>query len=279
MLSGYHITVELKSVNHRYFEFYSRIPRAYGYLDEKLKSLVHEHVYRGKVEAYVGITPIDTTDTQVEINTPLAQSYLEELRKLGETLGLKDDLTLSRIAGFHDIFSLQRVSENEELLWTLVEEVTLEALTPFNEMRRIEGLKMKEDVSNRLDLLEQYTKEIQRRSPDIVADWRNRLEEKLQEVLGNKQIEESRLVTEAAIFAEKVAVDEETVRLQSHILQFRSILKESQTIGRKLDFLVQEINRETNTIGSKSQDVEASKLVVEMKSETEKIREQIQNIE
>lgn len=278
-LGGYDILIEIKSVNHRYFEFYSRIPRVYGYLEDKLKQHVHGFVSRGKVEVFVGITAVETEDANVHINHALAKSYLSELNKLADSLNLENDMTVSKLARFSDIFVLRRLSEDENLIWSYVKQVTDQALAQFLDMRISEGDKMREDILSRLDIIEGYVDDIDARSPEIVTEWRERLYSKISEVLESQQIDESRLITEAAIFAEKIAVAEETVRLKSHISQFRSILSENEPVGRKLDFLAQEINRETNTIGSKAQDTETSKIVVEMKSEAEKIREQIQNIE
>lgn len=278
-LDGYDITVEVKSVNHRYFEFSARVPRAYGYLDEKLKSFCNQKIARGKVDLYVSIIPVEAVDTQVQINKHLAQSYLQELRELSDFLDIKDDMTLSSIARFNDIYNIRREPDDEDLIWNLVQQVADVALDQFLEMRVREGDKMKADISSRLDLLEGYIDSIEAKSPETVSQWRNRLEERVRQVLEDRQLDEARIITEVAIFAERVAVDEETVRLKSHISQFRAVLNEDDSVGRKLDFLVQEINRETNTIGSKCQDADVAKIVVEMKSETEKIREQIQNIE
>lgn len=278
-LDGYDITVEVKSVNHRYFEFSARVPRAYGYLDEKLKSFCNQKIARGKVDLYVSIIPVEAVDTQVQINKHLAQSYLQELRELSDFLDIKDDMTLSSIARFNDIYNIRREPDDEDLIWNLVQQVADVALDQFLEMRVREGDKMKADISSRLDLLEGYIDNIEAKSPETVSQWRNRLEERVRQVLEDRQLDEARIITEVAIFAERVAVDEETVRLKSHISQFRAVLNEDDSVGRKLDFLVQEINRETNTIGSKCQDADVAKIVVEMKSETEKIREQIQNIE
>lgn len=279
LVEGYDITVELRSVNHRYFEFSTRLPRAYGYLEEKLKSFVNRRVSRGKVDIYVGIVPLESTDTQVQVNRSLARSYLEELQGLAEELEIRDDIGVSRLAGFSDIFVLRKATEDQDFIWDAVGQVAEEALDQFVSMREVEGEKLQEDILSRLDLLEKDTGAVEERSPGIVSGYRDRLYAKIKELLDDRQIDEQRILTEAAIFAEKIAVDEETVRLRSHIGQLHSILAEGGAVGRKLDFLVQELNREVNTIGSKSQDTQVARLVVEMKSEIEKIREQVQNLE
>lgn len=279
LIDGRDITVEVKAVNHRFFEFSARVPRAYGYLEEKLKSYIQSNVSRGKVEMGVILQTIEGTNAQVEINYELAKSYVDALRTLSERTGLTDDLTLSSIARFSDIFAVRKTEDDEEVIWNAVRQVADQAIEKFVEMRKREGARLREDLLEKLNNIETHLAVVKEKSPQTVADYRQRLFAKLTEVLGNTQLEEQRILTEAAIFAEKVAVDEETVRLDSHIAQFKEIIKSDQPVGRKLDFLVQELNREVNTIGSKAQDVSIAQLVVEMKSEIEKIREQIQNIE
>lgn len=273
------ITVEIKSVNHRFFEFSARTPRAYGYLDEKLKALLQGEISRGKVEVSVQLLNAESQGTQVEVNRELAASYAEALRSLGEELSLTDDLSLSVFARLPDLFCVSRAQEDAELVIQQVTQVASEALEQFLNMRRAEGEKLKADVLSRLDTIEADVGQVEQLSPQTVQAYRDKLTAKIQEVLADSQADEQRIVTEAAIFAEKIAVDEETVRLRSHLHQFREILQSEEPVGRKLDFLVQECNRETNTIGSKAMDLKVTRLVVEMKSEIEKIREQIQNIE
>ena len=260
-IDGRDITVEIKSVNHRYFEFSARVPRAFGYLEEKLKGYLQGKISRGKVEA--GVTVVDTgaAHTAVDINHELAASYINAMRVTGEKLSLQDDLTVSSLMRFSDLFSVHRVQEDEETIWTEVRLVADGAIERFIAMRATEGERLKADILERLESIESR-----------VAAVAERLED--------RQIDETRIVTEAAIFADKSAVDEETVRLRSHIASFRDILGAfNGPIGRKLDFLVQEMNREANTIGSKAQDAATAQVVVEIKSDIEKIREQIQNIE
>ena len=273
------ITVEFKAVNHRFFEFGARVPRSYGYLEEKLKTFVGGHVSRGKMEANVTIVTLEGASAEVQVNFELARSYVDALRTLSEPLELRDDLSLSAMARFSDIFAVHRVQEDEEEVWQAVQNVAAEALERFVAMRQREGERLREDILQKLKNIEGFVSFVEERSPQTVAQYRDRLYQKLSELLGDRTVDEGRILTEAAVFADRVAVDEETVRLRSHIAQFRKILDAPEAIGRKLDFLVQEINRETNTIGSKAQDVEIAKVVVEMKSEIEKIREQIQNIE
>ena len=279
LIGNKEITVEIRSVNHRFLEYSSRVPRAYAYLEEKLKNLIKGSVSRGKVDVSLSIQTVGGTDTQVVINHDLARSYLQALRSLAEDLQIKNDITVSQMARFSDIFSVIRVEENEEEIWQAVEQVAREAVDNFVAMRLTEGEKMKQDLLYRLELIEQMVAKVEELSPKTVETYRNRLYARLQELLGDRSIDEGRLVTEAAIFADKTAIDEETVRLHSHVAQYREILELDEPIGRKLDFLTQELNRESNTIGSKCQDVSITRLVVELKSEIEKIREQIQNIE
>lgn len=273
------ILVEIRSVNHRYYEFSSRIPRAYGYLDEKLKNFFADKIRRGKVEASVTISSPEGNDVVIEVNKSVALGYINALKSANEELKLRDDLSLSQISRFPDIFNVQKTVDDEEEIWQEVQTVAAKALEKFISMREKEGLKMKEDILGRLENLEKMVCFIEKTAPEMTTNYRNRLYAKLSDVLKDKGIDEQRIITEAAIYSEKVAVDEETVRLHSHISQFRELLESDGQVGRKLDFLVQEMNREVNTTGSKAQDLEITRTVVEMKSEIEKIREQIQNIE
>ena len=279
-IDGRDITVEIKSVNHRYFEFSARVPRAFGYLEEKLKGYLQGKISRGKVEA--GVTVVDTgaAHTAVDINHELAASYINAMRVTGEKLSLQDDLTVSSLMRFSDLFSVHRVQEDEETIWTEVRLVADGAIERFIAMRATEGERLKADILERLESIESRVAAVAEQSPRTEAAYRERLTAKIREVLEDRQIDETRIVTEAAIFADKIAVDEETVRLRSHIASFRDILGAfNGPIGRKLDFLVQEMNREANTIGSKAQDAATAQVVVEIKSDIEKIREQIQKIE
>ncbi len=280
VLGGKDITVEIRSVNHRYFEFSARLPRAYGWLEEKLKGVAQGAASRGKVEVSLLIQAAEEgTDAQVAVNAALAREYVEALRGLGRELGLPDDLTLSAVARFGEIFTLRRPQENEEEVQANVLAVAAQAAERFSQMRRAEGEKLREDILNRLVSIEEKVARVEERSPQTVAEYRQKLTARMEELLGKAAVEEQRILAEAAIVADRWAVDEETVRLRSHIAQLRTILDTPEAVGRKLDFLVQEMNREANTIGSKAQDVTIAQVVVEIKSEIEKIREQVQNIE
>ncbi len=279
VLDGREITVEIRSVNHRYLEYSARIPRMYGYLEEKLKTFLQSSVSRGKVEVTVTIQNLTGGDTVVQINQALTKGYLDAMRSQAESLGLKDDLTLSTLTRFNDVFTLQKLEEDQQVIWNSVQQVARQALDQFLEMRRREGERLKLDLLQKLELLNGHVASVEEQSPKTVAAYRERLLQKMEELLADRCIDQQRILLEAGLYAEKIAVDEETVRLKSHLEQFAQMMEQSGPVGRKLDFLVQEINRETNTIGSKAQDLAVTRRVVEMKSEIEKIREQIQNIE
>ena len=227
----------------------------------------------------MSIAAVEAADTLIEINKAVAKGYVDALRSVGEELGLADDLTLSQLVRLPDIFTVRKTADDEEQIWNSVKAVADEAVSKFISMREAEGLKMKEDVLERADIIERLVDEVERLSPISAENYRSKLYSRLCEVLADKNIDEQRIVTEAAIFADKTAVAEETVRLKSHIRQLRDMLALDEPVGRKLDFLIQEFNREANTIGSKAQDIAVTKIVVDLKSEIEKIREQIQNIE
>ena len=279
ILHGRDITVEIRSVNHRYYEYSSRIPRTYSYIDDKLKTLLKSGISRGKVEVAVTINNIESKDTEIALNKGVAEGYVRALRSVADELQLKDDLSLSKLIKLPDVFCVQKAPDNEEEIWNDVAETASEALDKFVSMREIEGERLKCDILAKADLILTKVGMIEELSPQTVENYRNRLYQKLQEVLEGKDIDEQRIITEAALFSEKIAVDEETVRLRSHISQLKTMLDSDETIGRKLDFIVQEMNRETNTIGSKAQDISITRIVVDVKAEIEKIREQIQNIE
>lgn len=273
------ITVEIKGINHRFFEFNARVPRTYGYIEERIKSVLQKSISRGKVEVNVAIYNVDAPDSEVAVNVTLAKNYLDTLRASAAELNVTDDLKLSHLLQLNDVFTIRKKEEDEEAILSAVEEVTRKAVSSFVAMRQTEGSKLKEDLLSRIVSIENAVGVIEEKASHMAEDYRERLFRKLTEILQDKNIDEQRILTEAAIFAEKVAVDEETVRLRSHISQFRQLLEIPEPVGRKLDFLIQEFNRETNTIGSKVQNVEITKLVVDIKADIEKIREQIQNIE
>lgn len=278
-VEGYNITVEIKSVNNRYFDFYAKMPRAFSFLEEKVKALLSTEISRGKVECSLQIETTADESVIVSVNEPLAVGYVKAIEELAEKFEVKNDLTALSLARFSDILSITKAPVDEEDLWNKVQGAVKDALAEFIKMREIEGEKLKADVLSRADIIINNVSYIEERSPETVKAYSEKLLERMKTVLGDTQVDEARILTEAAIYADKVAVAEETVRLRSHIDQLHSMLDSNEAVGRKLDFLVQEINREANTIGSKAQDVDIARRVIDIKAEVEKIREQIQNIE
>ena len=279
IVNGREITVELRSVNHRYFEFSSRVPRAYSFMEDKIKTYIQSSVSRGKFDAGLTIVNSEGQSPEIELNLEVAKSYSDALKVLSETLGLKADASAVSIARFPEVFNVKRQDVDEDELWTDVRTVLDEALASYNSMREHEGQKLLEDVLSRLDFIENAVTEIEKQSEPRLQKYREKLFARMTSVLEATEIDENRILLEAAIYADKAAIDEETVRLRSHLSQFRKILAANEPIGRKLDFLTQEINREINTIGSKENDLDITSTVVDVKAEIEKIREQIQNIE
>ena len=278
-VDGMNITVELKSVNHRYFELSSRLPRNYGFLEEKLKSFFMNTLTRGKIECYVSLEMVEEPDVLIEVNHPLVKSYLAAYAELSESYGLENDIKVSDLVKVSDVFSIRKQADDEERIWNAVKTVAAQALERFVAMRETEGERLRNDVSSRLDIILDNVAFVEERSPETVREYNEKLLARLEEMLQDTHIDEQRILTEAAIFADKIAVAEETIRLRSHISQMRTFLDADEAIGKKMDFLVQEMNREANTIGSKANDVEIARKVVAIKAEIEKIREQIQNIE
>lgn len=282
---GRDVLVEIRAVNHRYYEFSARLPRTCMYLEEKLKTFLNGKIARGKVEVSVTITRPDGKDAQIAVNRSVAEGYVNALRMLNEEMGengglwLSDDITLSSLLRLPDVFTVTKEQDDENAVWAVVSEAAAEALESFLSMRKAEGERLANDLLGKLSGLESMLEKIEAIEPGVAESYRQKLLAKLTELLGDTNIDEQRILTETAIFAEKTAIDEETVRLHSHIAQFRTLIASDEPVGRKLDFLVQEMNREVNTIGSKAQDLSITRLVVDMKSEIEKIREQIQNIE
>ena len=279
VLNGREITVELRGVNARFLEYSSRLPRAFAFLEDPLKKLVAARVSRGKVELSLTVQNTTAADTVVTVNWPLAKGYRDAMTALSEQLELKNDMSVSLIARMPDVLAQTAAPLDEEALWADVQAVAGQAVAAFLTMRAAEGKKLKADLLSHLDVVEQLVGGIEANTAGRVKAYSDKLYARLQELLADRSIDESRLVTEAAIFADKTAIDEETVRLHSHIAQYRDILSGDGPVGRKLDFLTQELNREANTIGSKCQDVDITRLVVELKSEIEKLREQLQNLE
>lgn len=273
------ITVEIKSVNHRYFELNSRIPRVYGFLDEKVKSFLQGVISRGKIECYIQIDALDNDDVVVKVNHSLASGYITALSELAERYDIRNDISVSSLTRYSDILSVHKEQADEEKIWTVVKIVLQDAADSFIKMREKEGEKLKADVLGRADTILEEVKFVEQRSPETVKEYKQKLEARIRELIADAHVDEQRLLTEAAIFADKTAVDEETVRLRSHIEQLNAMFDDDVAIGRKMDFLIQEINREANTIGSKAQDVEIARKVLNIKAEVEKIREQVQNIE
>lgn len=273
------VTVELKSVNHRFFEASIRAPRQFAFLEDKLKSYVQSRVARGKIDILVSCDFSAADTDKVEVNEGFAKSYVDALRSLVEKFGVADDISVSTVARNPDVFSVTKQRTDEDTVWALVSKAAATAVDSFLAEREAEGRRLAEDVISRTEKILEWVSVIEERSPKTVAEYRERIEKKMRELLGDTSIDEQRLITETAIFADRIAVNEETVRLRSHIAHFSEMCEAGGVIGKKLDFTVQEMNRETNTIGSKCQDIEISHIVVDIKSEIEKIREQIQNIE
>lgn len=278
-VDGMDITVEIKSVNHRYYEYSSRLPRVYGFLDDKLKTYLQGRIARGKVDVFVSIDMVDAPGSEVVANYALAEGYLKALQDLSEKYGLKNDVSVMALARYPDILTVRKAPEDEDAIWNAVRQVADRALDAFIAMREKEGARMKEDVLSRAAAILQAVGQVEERSPQTVREHMDKVQARMRELLDGAAVDEQRLLTEAALYADKIAVAEETVRLRSHLHQLEQLLDGDEAVGRKLDFLVQEINREANTIGSKSQDVDLARIVVDIKAEVEKIREQIQNIE
>lgn len=277
--SGRTITVEIRSVNNRYLDCTVKMPRIYVFAEDAIKARVQSSISRGKVDVFVTIGPSESGDTSVSLNRSVADGYYRALCEMRDTYGLRDDLSVSLLSRFPDVFLVEKSQEDLDAVAADLCAVTDLALADFDAMRSREGVKLEEDILGRAKAVEDLTARVAERAPGIVADYRARLAAKMAEVLQNKQLDESRILTEAAIFADKAAVDEETVRLRSHLSQLSHMLGQGGAVGRKLDFLIQEFNREANTIGSKCNDLETTRWVVDIKAEIEKIREQVQNIE
>ena len=280
-INGREITVEVKSVNHRYFEFSCRTPRGYGFLDDKLKSYVNSRVSRGKIDMFVTIGANDEAPSEVTVNHQLVSGYINAMKEISDTYGVENDVTVVSLSRFPDVFTVHKPAEDEEQITNDVLAVAKTALDSFIAMREAEGEKMKTDILSRANTILSIVGEIEERSPQTVAEYEERLLERIKQTLEDYEVEidEQRVLTEVAVFSDKVAVAEETVRLRSHFEQLNKFLEYDEPVGRKIDFIIQEMNREANTIGSKVQDAVLAHKVVDIKSEIEKIREQVQNIE
>lgn len=276
---GLEISVELKSVNNRFLDTAVRLPRSFLFAEDAVKSAVQSHISRGKVDVFVTVDSASADNMTVKVNEPLLRGYIDALRHISEEYSLENDLTALSVSRFPDVLSVEKSDMDAEAIAAAIVSVTEQALCDFDAMRLREGEKLRDDVLNRLDTVDTLVSAVEREAPNTVAKYRSRLEQKMTEVLGTAGIDESRILAEAAIFADHIAVDEETVRLRSHMSQLRTMINGSAPTGKRIDFLMQEFNREANTIGSKCQNSDIAHIVVDLKSEIEKIREQIQNIE
>ncbi len=273
------ITAEIKSVNHRFSDYNIKVPRQYGFLEDRVRHQISESVSRGKIDVYVSVEACGEADKVITVNTELAGNYIDALSELCERFSLTNDITVMSLARFSDIFKAEPKRDDEEELWNDVKVVVAQALESFIAMREREGARIEEDLRSRITYMRSLAEKVDERSPQTIAEYKEKLYAKITELLDGRDIDDSRILTEVAIFADKVAVNEETVRLASHYDEFFRIIESGEPAGRRLDFLIQEINREVNTIGSKASDLEIARLVVELKGEIEKLREQIQNIE
>ena len=278
-VNGREFTVEIRSVNNRYLDCTVKLPRSFSFAEEAVKAAVKAAVSRGKVDVYITVRSETEADVQVTLNKPVVEGYLAAMRQMVADYGVADDISVSTLSRMSDVFVVDKPKADEDQLKADLLSVVDKALAAYDQMRVTEGLALENDLRSRAATILELVAQVEELNPKTVSDYRKRLEEKMREVLENKSIDESRILTEAAIFADKVAVDEETVRLRSHLEQMDSMLRSGGGIGRKLDFLLQEMNREANTTGSKCSDVKVARIVVDIKAELEKIREQTQNIE
>lgn len=276
--NGRDITVEVRSVNNRYLDCTVKLPRAYIFAEDAVKTRVQKAVSRGKVDVFITMESAGSDDAVVTVNEPLARAYCKALSQL-ETLGARGGVSAVELARFPDVVTVTKAEEDLEAIAGDICAVLEQALAAYNDMRAVEGRKLAEDIVSRAGTIEQCVGVVEERSPQTVEEYRQKLFAKMQEVLGSTNIDEGRILQEAAIYADKVAVDEETVRLRSHIAQLRTMVESVKPVGRDMDFLVQEFNRECNTIGSKCKDLHITETVLQMKAEVEKIREQVQNVE
>ena len=276
---GRKFSVEIKSVNHRYNDISIRLPRTMNYLEDKIRKTLMKKIMRGKTDVYINFESFADDDVNIKVNDALASAYCEKLNYLRTKYGLTCVDTLDLVAKFPDVITVEKVQDDEDAIWNILLPALEGALDNFISMREVEGEALKEDILNKAAIIENYVKEIKERAPLVAEDYRNRLEARLAELMGDTNFDEQRILTEVTVFADRACIDEEITRLTSHISQLRDIFKKNEPIGRKLDFLIQEMNREANTIASKSNDIKITQTTIDLKSEIEKIREQIQNIE
>ena len=279
VLNGKKFTVEIRSVNHRYSDINIRMPRTMNYLEENVKNFLKDRISRGKIDVFISFESTSGDDYEISLNESLAEAYVKALKKIKENNDVIDDISVSLISKFPDVITINKKEDDKDFLWGLLEKSLIEAFNAFILMREKEGSKLQKDLLEKSLKLEEHLSVIKERSPYLVQEYKIKLEKRLQEILPNHSLDENRIAVEVALFADKCSIDEEIVRLESHISQFRDIITTEDVVGRKLDFLAQEMNREVNAIGSKANDLQITHSVVELKSEIEKIREQIQNLE
>ena len=275
----YKISVEMKAVNHRYLDLSIKMPKKFNYFEAAIRAQLKKYIQRGKVDVFISYEDYTDEKMSLKYNRSLAGEYMDYFRQMADELGIPNDATVMRLARCPEVFTMEQAPEDEEHMWQILEKAIGEAAEKFVETRTREGENLKQDLLGKLDYMVTLVDQIEERSPKIVEEYRAKLEDKVKELLEGSSVDEGRIAAEVVIFADKICTDEETVRLHSHVAQYREILALDEPIGRKLDFLVQEMNREANTIGSKAQDVEIARKVLDIKAEIEKIREQVQNIE
>jgi len=278
-VDSFDVTIEVKSVNNKFLDCNVRMPRGFLFAEETIKNTVQKHISRGKVDVFVNIDHSESDDIVIKVNESLARGYYEAIKKLSDEFGISQDLSAVSLSKFPDVLSVEKKETDSEVISAGLSELAEKALCDFDAMRLREGSRLKDDILEKLAEIESFVTIVETEAPKTAEEYRQRLEEKMKEILGSANIDQTRIITEAAIYADHIAVDEETVRLRSHISQLKLMLDGSSPIGRKIDFLVQEFNREANTIGSKCQNADIAHIVVDLKSDIEKIREQIQNIE
>ena len=277
---NYHFTVECRTINHKYVDINIRLPRKISFLEDKIRNVVKDYIKRGRVDLYIKLDLIGSEDVNLKFDEKLASEYVNILNNIKDTFKLQDDITVMNIAKFPDIIKSEEKEEDEDLLWSMLREALADCLVKLKDMRVEEGSKLAKDIDMRCDLLKDYIEQIENYSYNVVNEYKEKLNNRINEILENPSlVDENRLAQEVAVYADKCSITEEIVRFKSHITQLKKSIHKDESIGRKIDFLIQEMNRETNTIGSKSSDLNITNLVVEVKSELEKIREQIQNIE
>ena len=278
-VNNYDISVEIKAVNHRYADYNIKLPRMYNFLEEDVKKYLQQYIVRGKVDVYLTIYKELDDSKEIILNEALAESYVKALKRIAERFEVRDDISVSSIARFNDVFDVKHTEEDEEIIRSSVLEVLGEALSGFIAAREREGQKLATDMIARVGLIRNEVIKIEKIAPDTVIEHKNNIEQRIRDLLGDATVDENRLLTETAIYADKLSVNEEIVRLKCHLEEFDRIMDKGDAVGRRLDFLLQEMNRETNTIGSKCNNLEISNIVINIKSELEKVREQLQNLE